>query len=164
MISPELLDLFDNHKVLGQSILPGAAFVDFMATVALNYTKSQFTLGVIGGMPDWIQLKGIFFRNPFILSSAKQYKYLNRQFDSQDCSDEDNSSRSSDFNIIMSKGNNCQISIESSLKMDEETVVYATCDEVEYLSNIEAQTKSLCIISEWPSSELISNSKKVSQI
>ncbi|OLQ15734.1 putative acyl transferase, partial [Cryptosporidium hominis] len=163
MISPELLDLFDNHKVLGQSILPGAAFVDFMATVALNYTKSQFTLGVIGGMPDWIQLKGIFFRNPFILSSAKQYKYLNRQFDSQDCSDEDNSSRSSDFNIIMSKGNNCQISIESSLKMDEETVVYATCDEVEYLSNIEAQTKSLCIISEWPSSELISNSKKVSQ-
>ncbi|OII73490.1 type I fatty acid synthase, partial [Cryptosporidium ubiquitum] len=163
MIAPELLDLFDNHKVLGQSILPGAAFVDFIATAALNYTLSQFTLGVIGVMPDWIQLKGIFFRNPFILSSAKQYKYISSKLDSQDYSEEDNSSRNSDFNIIMSKGNNCQISIESSLKMDEGAVVYATCDEVEYVTNMEAQTKSSCIISEWPSSELISNSEKVSQ-
>ncbi|KAJ1604489.1 type I fatty acid synthase, partial [Cryptosporidium canis] len=163
MITPELLDLFDNHKVLGQSILPGAAFIDFIATVALNYTNSQFTLGVIGAIPDWIQLKGIFFRNPFILNSAKQYKYYNVQPENNLGYYEDSSSRNSDFNIIMSKGGNCQISIESSLNIEEGTIVYATCDEVEYITNLEAQTKSSSILSEWPSGDIISGSEKVSQ-
>ncbi|KAF7455788.1 putative type I fatty acid synthase, partial [Cryptosporidium felis] len=164
MITVDLLYLFDNHRVLGQSILPGAAFVDFIATTAFNYTASQLTLGVIGVIPDWIQLKGIFFRNPFFLSSAKQYKYLSSQWDNVEVEsiEDEQVSRCSDFNIIMSKGNNYQISIESSLDMDE-SVVYATCDEIEYLTHNEAQSKSSCILAEWPSEEFIFNSEKISQ-
>ncbi|KAK6588732.1 type I fatty acid synthase, partial [Cryptosporidium xiaoi] len=160
LIGIELLDLLDNHKVLGQSILPGAAYVDFIATSALNYASTQLTLGVINTIPDWIQMKGIFFRNPFLLSSAQQYKYLSPQSKGATIGDESNSCLS-DFNIVLSKGSNCHINIESQSNIDEEKIVYATCDEFDYISNNEAQKRSSCILTEWPTEELISSSEKV---
>ncbi|KAH8740316.1 type I fatty acid synthase, partial [Cryptosporidium ryanae] len=159
-IGMELLDLLDNHKVLGQSILPGAAYVDFIATSVLNYATSQLTLGEINSIPDWIKMKGIFFRSPFLLSSAHQYKFLNPK--SKNTTRDESNNCISDFNIVVSKGNNCHISIESQTGIDEEKVIYATCDEFDYISNNEAQKRSSCILAEWPAEELISSSEKIS--
>ncbi|KAL7068433.1 putative type I fatty acid synthase [Cryptosporidium serpentis] len=158
----DILELFENHKVLGKSILPGAAYVDLLANAAVQLASSQVALGVKESMPDWVCIKHVAFLQPFPLSSASKYPLLKNSQGTIEYCEDNEIIDNSDFYITISSRNGYQISIQSDISERKDLMEYAVCSGIEFLNNNEARQRNSSFLSSWPDLESISSKNSFS--